>query len=86
MSKKESVEVTVKIPKRLLDVLEQEEYFGWRINDFFVASIIRSISCEVNSMDIDDVRALEAKYGKGFDVVYEAEVDGLKVLENETIS
>jgi len=43
MSETELMEVTVKIPKRLLDVLEQEKYFGWSKEDFFVVAVQRCI-------------------------------------------
>ena len=62
MSEKELVEVTFKLPKKLLDVLENEKYFGWSKQDFFVAATQRSISCEINSMDIDDITKLKKKY------------------------
>lgn len=60
---KELVEVTVKIPKRLLDVLEQEDYFGWNKQDFFVAAIKRCISCEVEDISYAESGRLEKKYG-----------------------
>jgi hypothetical protein len=60
---KELVEVTVKIPKRLMDVLEQEDYFGWSKQDFFVVAVQRSISCEISEMHFDNVKQLEKKYG-----------------------
>ena len=62
MSETELVEVTFKIPKKLLDVLENEKYFGWSKQDFFVAATQRSISCEITSMDFDDMKELEKKY------------------------
>ena len=63
MSEKETVEVTVKIPKRLMDVLEQEDYFGWSKQDFFVVAVQRGIGCEMSAMQFDDVKKLETKYG-----------------------
>ena len=63
MSKEtELVEVTFKIPKKLLDVLENEKYFGWSKQDFFVAATQRSISIEITSKDIDEVEKLKKKY------------------------
>ena len=62
MSKTELVEVTFKIPKKLLDVLENEKYFGWSKQDFFVAATQRSISIEMNSLHFDEMFALKKKY------------------------
>ena len=63
MSKKsELVEVTFKIPKKLLDVLENEKYFGWSKQDFFVAATQSSISIEITSMHFDKMFALQKKY------------------------
>jgi len=39
MSEKETVEVTFKLPKRLLDLLENENYFGLKKKDFYVAAV-----------------------------------------------
>jgi len=33
--KKEYVEVTVKVPKRLMQMLEDQKYFGWAREEFF---------------------------------------------------
>ena len=81
MSETETVEVTIKIPKKLMNVLEQENHFGWVKNDFYVASVIRSVSCEVNAMHYDKMKSLEAKYGKDLGTVSFEEVDGLKILQ-----
>ncbi len=60
---KETVELTIRIPKRLMDVLEQEDYFGWSKEDFFVVAVQRGIGCEMSAMDFDDMKKLETKYG-----------------------
>jgi len=39
MSEKETVEATFKLPKRLWDLLENENYFGWKKKDFYVAAV-----------------------------------------------
>jgi hypothetical protein len=70
MSEKETVEVTVKIPKRLMDVLEQEDYFGWSKQDFFVVAVQRGIGCELSDMPFDEMKRLEAKYGDIDEVSY----------------
>ena len=59
---KETIELTIRIPKRLMDVLEQEEYFGWSKQDFFVAATQGHISCEMNSMHFEKMFALKKKY------------------------
>ena len=70
MSEKELVEVTVKIPKRLMDVLEQEDYFGWSKQDFFVVAVQRGIGCELTAMDFDKMQKLYKKYGDIDEVSY----------------
>jgi hypothetical protein len=61
--------VLIEIPKRLMDVLEGEDYLGWSKQDFFVVAIQRSIGCEISEMSIDDVRKLRKKYGFEPDVI-----------------
>ena len=66
MNKKEiqeTVELTIRVPKRLMDVLEQEDYFGWNKEEFFVVAVQTAISFEMSAMDFDDVKQLEKKYG-----------------------
>ena len=65
----ETVKVIIEIPKRLMDVLEGEDYFGWTKQDFFVVAVQRGIGCEISEMDIDDVRKLRKKYGFKPDVI-----------------
>ena len=69
MSEEETVEVTIKVPKRLMQIIENENYFGWKKEDFWVASTKRSISCEVNAMDFEEITKFYEKYGKNIDVV-----------------
>jgi hypothetical protein len=59
----EYVEVTVKIPKQLMNVLVAESFFGWSQDDFFGVSIQRSISCEVTSMPLDEANRIRNRYG-----------------------
>lgn len=63
MSKTELVEVIVKIPKRLMDALEQEDYFGWSKEDFFIVAVQRGIGCELTAMDFDKMQKLYKKHG-----------------------
>jgi len=62
MSKEETVEVTVRVSKRLMDLLEDINYFGWQKDDFFSACVVRGTDCEINDMEIDKAQALEAKH------------------------
>jgi hypothetical protein len=65
----ETVEVIIELPKRLMDVLEGEDYFGWSKQDFFAVSIQRSISCETSEMSSNEVHKLRKKYGFKLDVI-----------------
>lgn len=79
MSKKELVEVTIKVPKRLLDVIEAENYFGWNKEDFFTAGIIRSIDIELHDLDWEHEDKLRKKYGKNIGTVYIEEDETTKL-------
>ncbi len=57
------VEVIFNIPKKLLDVLEAEKYFGYGKQDFFVIATTRGIGCELTSMPLDDANVIKEKYG-----------------------
>ncbi len=59
----ETVEITIRVPKRLMDILEAENYFGWSKESFWVAAAKTRKSCDKNDMDIKDCQAIEAKYG-----------------------
>jgi hypothetical protein len=59
----EIVEVTAKIPKRILNVLEQENYFGWSKQDFWTAAAQSLISSELTEMDADEREAIIEKHG-----------------------
>ncbi len=63
MSKEETVEVTIRVPKRLIEMLEQEKYFGWSKENFWAAAARTRISCEINDMGIKECEAVESKYG-----------------------
>ncbi len=63
------VEITVKVPKRLIALLEAEDYFGWSKEEFFVVSVTRSISCEANELDADAMQRFYNKHGDQVDVV-----------------
>ena len=78
MSKEETVEVTIRIPKRLMDLLEAENYFTWRKEDFWIAAIKDCISCELSEMSIDEYTRLKNKYGKGIDQAASVRIVGMK--------
>jgi len=61
--KEEYVEVTVKVPKRLMELLEDQEYFGWNKDDFFTVATHRSIDCELSEMDVTESECIEKKFG-----------------------
>lgn len=79
MSEKETVEVTFRLPKRLLKILEEQNYFEWNKQHFFIAAVISFMSCNVNDMNYDKAEEVFRKYGKDFDVVH-SEVKQLKTL------
>ena len=64
--KEEYVEVTVKVPKRLIAFLEDQDYFGWKKEDFFTSAVHCKTDCEVNELDVDIVAELQRKYGLDF--------------------
>lgn len=73
MSKEETVEVTIKVPKRLMEFLEDQNYFGWGKEQFFVVGARHVISGEVCEMPFDEMKELEARmeaeYGEDFGIV-----------------
>jgi len=81
MSKKEeTVKVTFRLPKRLMKILENENYFDWNKDHFFVAATISFISCNLSEIDYDKVIKLYRKYGKNFATLYVETNKNLKVL------
>ena len=73
MSKQETVEVKVKIPKGLIEFLEEQHYFGWNKEIFFDAAARSLIGAEMAEMQIDEEHELEkqmkAKYGDDFTLI-----------------
>lgn len=53
MSEEETVEMTIKVPKKLIDMLEAENYFGWKKESFWVAATKTLISCEMSDRYIE---------------------------------
>ena len=64
MSEKvEYVEVVVKVPKRLMELLEKKQFFGWGRERFFTVAVKTCVSAEVNELDFEEVEKLERQYG-----------------------
>jgi hypothetical protein len=66
--------VTIRVPKRLIEFLEEQYYFGLRKEEFFEVAIRGHISGEIGCMDIDQATKLQnhmkTKYGENFGLVY----------------
>ena len=73
MSKEETVEVTIKVPKKLLDVLEAENFLGFDREYFFEAAIRAMIGCHEGTMDIEGLQNFRKKYGEKVAVFYISE-------------
>lgn len=64
MSEKvEYVDVVVKVPKRLMELLEKKQFFGWGRERFFTAAVKTCISAEVNELDFEETLKLQREYG-----------------------
>lgn len=65
MSEKEQyVEVTIRVPKKLMELLEAEDYLGWKREDFFEAAIRGHIGITVDNFPWEEAEAFFRKYGK----------------------
>jgi len=73
MSEKETVEVTVKVPKRLMELIREANYFGWSKQDFFVAAMKFGVSSCIYDMASDEEEKLTRKYGDELWTVYHDE-------------
>jgi len=78
MTKEETVEVTIKVPKKPMKILEAEDYFGWQKNHFWIAAIKDCISCELSEMDSDEISKLKEKYGEEIDQAASVRIVELK--------
>jgi len=63
MSEEETVEVTFKVPKRIIDFLEDVEYFEWDTNDIWLAAVKIFIDAELSNMDHNEEKRLKEKHG-----------------------
>jgi len=64
MSKTVTVEVTVKLPKKLVDTIEALHYFAWSKDEFFEQAVRGYLSSQVSELDFRVMHQLEQKYGK----------------------
>lgn len=75
---KELVEVTVKLPKKLVQTLEALHYLGWTPDEFFDNAARNCLSATVSEMDIRKSEQLEKKYGEEMFLSKYAPVLGLE--------
>ena len=70
--KEEMVEVTIKlrVPKRLMQLIEEQNYFGWNKEDFFVSAMRNIVSAELSEKTPHALHRIYAKYGEDIDVIY----------------
>jgi hypothetical protein len=71
----EYVEVVVKVPKRLMQLLEDKDYFGWRKEDFFKMCVQAGTSSEISELDFSEVDRIGREYGKDITVAWYVRVD-----------
>lgn len=64
MSEKETVEVTLKLPQKIVDTIEDLKYYGWSRNEFFEQAVRNYLSCCTNNLELDECNRIEQKYGK----------------------
>jgi len=63
MSEKEDLaEVTVKVPKKIIDALEELAYFGWTPDKFVEHALRAYISNNLNALEVDLCHELEERY------------------------
>lgn len=56
-------QVTVKVPKVLMQLIRDQNYFGRTPEKFFTDCVKRGVDCELSMLDYDEVECLERKYG-----------------------
>lgn len=72
MVKEETMEVTLKlkVPKRLMDLIEEQNYFDWSKEDFWVSAAKHLVGGELSRMEFGEMEKLYERYGENVDVVY----------------
>jgi len=61
--KLEQVTATFFLPKRLIRLIQGENYFGWTRQEFYTNSVKGLISCVTSEMDSETKENLKTKYG-----------------------
>jgi len=79
--KEEFVEVKVKVPKVLMRLLEDQNYFGRGKQKFFTDAVRCLVSCEFSELDVHEVSRLEDKYGIEADLVVDLSRKPLILIE-----
>ena len=62
--------MTIKVPRLLLKLLEEQNYFGWTKEEFHVEAVKAGIGIATSNMDMDEAAKLHKKYGKNIDMVH----------------
>ena len=70
MTKEETVEVTIQVPKKLVDLLEAEGHFGWTREEFFVDAVKGQLGAISTAMPFDKEKEFLRKYGEDVTVYY----------------
>ena len=70
VSQQETVEVTVKVPKQLMLLIEEAKYFGWNKQSFFKVCMKCGVSSCLNDMTFDEMKGLQSKYDDELWTVY----------------
>ena len=68
--KTEIVEITIRVPKKLMDIVEAENYLGWKRDDFFEAAVRSMVGITIRNMLFEDMGKFQDTYGKDLDVFY----------------
>jgi len=66
----ELVEITIKIPKVLLDLLQAENYLSFDPTYFYEAAVRSMISCAEGTLNTEDLAKFYEKYGRDISVIY----------------
>jgi len=58
-----TVDVTIKVPKLFMEVLEDQNYFGWGSQSkFFDVALRHAMDCELNELLIEKLHKVKQKY------------------------
>jgi len=61
--KLEEVTATFHLPKRLIQLIQGENYFGYSKEEFYADSVKCLLSCIISEKSVDEVEAFKKKYG-----------------------